>query len=92
MNRNSGIYSSHITHEGDITPCPHVSIQLGNVKTDNLKELWLKSRVLNDMRDRNSLKGKCRGCKYRKICGGHRVRALYDMGDYNAEDTGCPFV
>ncbi len=78
-----------IQPNGLVTPCVFMPIVVGDLRNQSLKEVWLNSRVMNDLRDRNRLRGRCRNCKYRDICGGCRARAYAYYGDYLAPDPGC---
>lgn len=74
---------------GDLTPCvffPHV---LGNIFKDDLDMLWQKDHSLQQLRDREQLKGHCGQCEYRYVCGGCRARAYGYFGDYTRPDPGC---
>jgi sulfatase maturation enzyme AslB (radical SAM superfamily) len=46
--------------------------------------------VLLALRDRSRLRGKCRICEYREVCGGSRSRAYAVTGDYLESDPYCP--
>ena len=78
-----------IEPEGTVTPCVFMPIAVGNVRKDSLHELWLNDPLFNKLRDRSNLKGMCRVCKYRNICGGCRARALAYYGDPLMPDPGC---
>ena len=71
----AGLYYCRIYPNGDVTPCPYLPIKLGNIREKSFKEIWFNSKVLNDLRNPNSLKGKCGVCEYRSLCGGCRARA-----------------
>jgi radical SAM protein with 4Fe4S-binding SPASM domain len=43
------------------------------------------------LRDPDQLKGKCRVCKYRVVCGGQRGRAYALTGDYLESDPACAY-
>jgi len=85
----AGIASLCITPTGDITPCPILMIKAGNIKKDNLKNLWLTSELFLKLRNRDNLKGKCRKCPKRNICGGCRGTAYNLKDDYLATDPMC---
>ncbi|MCS7136280.1 MAG: radical SAM protein [Nitrososphaerota archaeon] len=78
-----------ISPEGDVQPCVFMPIKLGNLRHESFEKIWLSSRVLNDLRDRNRLKGGCGVCSYKLICGGCRARAYGYFGDYLMSDPGC---
>jgi len=80
----------YIKANGDIWPCPFVEVNAGNIREQSLEYIYKNSTVLNNLRNReNTLKGKCKTCKYRKMCGGCRGRAWAYTGDYLAEDPSC---
>jgi len=62
---------------------------LGSLKTQAFGGIWDSGGVLDDLRDRTRLKGSCRGCEFRSLCGGCRARALAYHGDILASDPGC---
>ena len=78
-----------IEPDGSIQPCVFLPIKVGNILKDNLEELWDNNKVLNDLRDREKLKGACKTCRYKYVCGGCRARAYAYFGDYLAPDPGC---
>ncbi|WP_198002014.1 SPASM domain-containing protein [Archaeoglobus veneficus] len=73
---------------GDITPCVFIPVVVGNIKHDDLLEVWHNSEVFKKIRDRKSFVG-CGTCKYVNICGGCRARAFGYYGDLQAPDPGC---
>ena len=78
----AGLYYCRIYPNGDITPCPYLPIKLGNVREKSFKEIWFNSPIFQDLRDPNSLKGKCGACEYRSLCGGCRARAYGLSSDF----------
>jgi radical SAM protein with 4Fe4S-binding SPASM domain len=80
----------YIKPDGAVWPCPFVEIECGNVNEYSFMDIWRDSEVLNQLRNRErSLKGQCGDCRYRRLCGGCRGRALAATGDYLAEDPCC---
>ncbi len=86
----AGLHYCRITPEGDITPCPYIPLSVGNIKKTTLKELWTESSELILFRN-PLLKGKCRVCEFRLICGGCRARALTHYKDCMEEDPWCVY-
>jgi radical SAM protein with 4Fe4S-binding SPASM domain len=78
----AGMYYCRIYPNGDVTPCPYLPIKLGNVREKTFKEIWFNSSVFNSLRNPNALKGKCRACEYRELCGGCRARAYGLSSDF----------
>ena len=80
----------YIKANGDVWPCPFVEVRAGNVRNACFESIWRNAEVFVNLRDReNTLKGACGECKYVKICGGCRGRAMAYSGDYLAEDPSC---
>jgi radical SAM protein with 4Fe4S-binding SPASM domain len=75
---------------GDVLPCRRFPISLGNLLTDSLKTIWEKSELLEQLREKESLKGKCGRCEI-EDCRGCRSLALALTGDYLSEDPHCGY-
>jgi len=82
------IYAA-IEPNGDVVPCVFLPIVVGNLRKQSFWDIWTKSKLFEDLRDRDKLKGFCRVCPYRNICGGCRARAYGYYGDPLAPDPGC---
>jgi radical SAM protein with 4Fe4S-binding SPASM domain len=90
-----------------VTPCPYLSINVGDLRQKSFKEIWFNSEVLRLLRDVKNLKGRCGICKYQEMCGGCRARAYGHSnplvvcggltpsseisGDYLDEDPFCTY-
>jgi AdoMet-dependent heme synthase len=84
-----GKLSLNIKSNGDITPCGFIPIVIGNIVTDDLRELWKSSPVLAKLRHKVAT-GKCAGCSdYGECLGGCSARALAMTGDFNSPDPHC---
>jgi heme b synthase len=81
-----------ISHVGQVQPCGYLEVDCGNVRKLPLSEIWRDSKVLKNLRDFSSYKGKCGICEYRKVCGGCRARAFEASGDYMEEEPLCTYV
>ena len=71
----AGLYYCRIYPSGDVTPCPYMPVSLGNIRERSFKDIWFNSKVFKALRDFDQLKGKCKLCEYRDVCGGCRARA-----------------
>ncbi len=80
-----------ITPQGDVTPCPYMPLSLGNVKETEFNDIWRRSEVLISLRS-PQLKGKCKLCEFRLLCGGCRARAYALSNDYLEEDPWCVYM
>lgn len=80
-----------VSHVGDVFPSGFLPLRVGNVRHDDLATLYRESPVLQQLRDPDSLKGKCGRCEYRVVCGGSRARAFATHGDPLAADPLCSY-
>jgi len=78
----AGMYYCRIYPNGDVTPCPYLPIKLGSVRETSFKNIWFKSEVFSNLRNPDSLKGKCGVCEFNKLCGGCRARAYGLSSDF----------
>ncbi len=84
-----GKLSLNIKSNGDITPCGFIPIVTGNIVSDDLREVWINSPVLEKMRHKHPT-GKCAACSdYAECLGGCSARALALTGDINNPDPHC---
>ena len=86
---HAGILYFSLRPNGDIYPCTFLPIKVGNIREQSLTDIWRNSQVLNTLRQRQALKGKCGGCDFRESCGGCRGRAYACTGDYLETDPVC---
>ncbi|MEM3851928.1 MAG: TIGR04053 family radical SAM/SPASM domain-containing protein [Methanomassiliicoccales archaeon] len=80
-----------VAHNGDIYPSGFLPYRLGNVRSDNIVQIYRNSAVLKVLRN-GKFGGKCGICEYRHICGGSRARAYSVYGDMFAQDPACIYV
>jgi len=78
-----------IDHVGNICPSGFLPLPRGNVRTDDLIEIYRDDALFRTLRDSNRLRGRCAVCEYRDRCGGSRARAYAATGDPLGEDPGC---
>jgi radical SAM protein with 4Fe4S-binding SPASM domain len=78
-----------IQPNGDVWPCVFMPIKVDNVREKSFEEIWLNNPVLNNLRDRSKLKGHCKICEFKNVCGGCRARAYGYFKDVHAPDPGC---
>ena len=87
----AGLSYCRITPEGNVTPCPYMSLLAGNVREREFGDIWKNSTIFKSLRNAE-LQGKCKECEFRLLCGGCRARAYASTGDYLAEDPWCEYV
>jgi len=88
---NDGKGFIFVSHTGEVFPSGFLPISTGNVKTESLTQIYREAPLLRSLRDNANLKGKCRDCEFKEICGGSRARAYAVTGDLFAEDPCCGY-
>lgn len=78
-----------VSQNGAVYPTSFLPIEIGSVRTEELKDIYPNSTLLKEMQDAKKLKGRCRVCEFNDICRGSRSRAYAATGDYLAEDPAC---
>ena len=78
-----------VSHRGEVYPSGFMPLGAGNVRSQNLVELYRHSPLFRTLRDAEQLSGKCGDCSFRIICGGSRARAFAATGDPMASDPLC---
>jgi radical SAM protein len=89
---NDGDGFMFISHIGEIMPSGFLPIAVGNVRHDDLVQVYRNAPLFRELRDRASFKGKCGVCEYRSICGGSRARAYGVTGDWLDSEPFCVHV
>jgi radical SAM protein len=80
-----------VAHDGTVHPSGFMPMPLGNLRTDDLVELYRHHPDLVALRDVTLLKGRCGRCPFARWCGGSRARALAWTGDPLESDPLCPY-
>lgn len=80
-----------VGHDGNVTPAGFLPLPLGNVREQNVVDIYRKHPVLLDIRNAK-FHGRCGECEFRALCGGSRSRAFASSGDPLAEDPACAYV
>jgi radical SAM protein with 4Fe4S-binding SPASM domain len=88
---NDGNGFLFISHLGQIMPSGFLPISAGNVRQQDIVEVYRHNPLFEDLRDVTKLKGKCAVCEYRDVCGGQRGRAYGVTGDYLESDPACVY-
>lgn len=86
---NEGKGFVFVSHIGDVYPSGFLPLKAGNVKQQNLGDIYRTSDLFVALRDSNNLHGKCGRCEFRDLCGGSRARAWSMTGDVFASDPLC---
>lgn len=89
---NDGDGFMFISHTGEIFPSGFLPKKAGNVRDDDLVEVYRSSELFTALRDKSNLKGKCAVCEYLPVCGGSRARAYAVTGDPHEAEPFCAHV
>ena len=81
-----------VSHDGNVFPSGFLPLAVGNVRTDDIVDLYRGHPVFTALRDTSRYKGSCGACQHVARCGGSRARAFAWTGDYLEADPLCPFV
>jgi radical SAM protein with 4Fe4S-binding SPASM domain len=81
-----------IAYDGSVLPSGFLPVRTGNVRSDDIVELYRTHPVFTSLRDVTTYKGRCGRCEYARLCGGSRARAYAWTGDFLESDPLCPFV
>ena len=88
---NDGNGFLFISHLGQFMPSGFLPIDCGNVREQDIVDVYRNHPVFKDLRNYENLKGKCGICDYRDVCGGQRGRAYGVTGDYLETDPACVY-
>jgi AdoMet-dependent heme synthase len=91
-NVNDGDGFMFISHTGDVYPSGFLPEYAGNVRRDDLVDVYRNAPLFRQLRDRSQLKGKCNVCEYRPVCGGSRARAYAVTGDPLEAEPYCAYI
>jgi len=81
-----------VSHVGEVYPSGFLPEPAGDVREDDLVELYREAPLFERLRDPDRLRGKCGTCSFRGLCGGSRSRAYAVTGDPLASDPLCAHV
>ena len=79
-----------VGHDGEIQPSGFLPLALGNVRRDDIVQVYRDHPLLRSIRAAE-FSGRCGRCSYRELCGGSRARAYASSGDPLGEDPACGY-
>jgi len=83
-------FSCAVNSEGYVQSCVGITIPIGNVRKQPLREILRDSEVVQDLKSyRDMIKGPCGECEKLDVCYGCRGTAYQMTGDYLASDPMC---
>ena len=93
--RGFGIRDGHgimfVSNQGDVYPAGFLPLAAGNIRKDNVVDIYRNSLLFRSLHSPEHFHGKCGQCEYRGLCGGSRARAFAWYGDPLASDPFCPY-
>lgn len=92
LNVNAGSGFAFVDHLGQVYPSGFLPLAAGSVHEQPFSTIYRDSPLLQALRDRDRLGGRCGICEYREVCGGSRSHAYAVTGDPLAEDPTCEYV
>jgi AdoMet-dependent heme synthase len=91
--RSFGIRDGHgivfVSHTGEICPAGFLPLVVGNVRKDQIAEVYRNAPVFKSLHDPTTFEGRCGRCQYHMLCGGSRARAFEATGNPLASDPFC---
>lgn len=88
---NDGKGFVFVSHIGEIFPSGFLPVSGGNVRREELIDVYRNHPLFRQLRDPRMLRGKCGICEFNKICGGSRARAYAMSGDPFGEEPLCSY-
>lgn len=79
-----------VGHDGTVCPSGFLPVATGNVRQDDLVDLYRHHPTFVRLRDVRGFRGRCGTCAYAEVCGGSRARAHAWTGDLLESDPLCP--
>jgi radical SAM protein len=88
---NAGKGFLFVSHQGDVYPSGFLPLPSGNVRSQQLGDIYRNGAFFRMLRDTARLRGRCGACEFKDICGGSRARAFALTGDPLATDPWCVY-
>lgn len=89
---NDGKGFVFISHTGEVYPIGFLPFSAGNVRREQLADIYRNCPLFLSLRDVSQLKGKCGRCEFQDVCGGSRARAFALTGDPLAAEPCCSYI
>ncbi len=80
-----------VSHRGEIFPCGYLPVEAGNIRQQQLQDIWQNAPLFDDLREPDRLGGKCGICEFKRVCSGCRARAYGMTMDYLGEEPFCTY-
>lgn len=79
-----------ISHRGNVYPSGFLPRKCGNIKNQDILEIYRNHELFQDIR-RRELNGRCGRCQHKRSCGGSRANAFAETGDPLGSDPRCNY-
>jgi radical SAM protein with 4Fe4S-binding SPASM domain len=89
---NDGKGFVFVSHTGEVYPSGFLPLSAGNILYEPLAHIYRNGPLFLSLRDVSQLKGMCRRCEFKDVCGGSRARAFALTGDPLAEEPCCSHI
>ena len=89
---NDGKGFVFISHTGEVFPSGFMPLSAGNIRQQELADIYCDSSLFQSLRDTSKLEGKCGACEFKEICGGSRARAYALTGNPYDEEPCCSYI
>jgi heme b synthase len=87
----AGFGFAFLSFSGEVFPCGYYPVAAGRLSDRKFSGIWRDSPLFSKLRDLSGYKGACGRCKYLRVCGGCRARALAESGDDLAPEPHCGY-
>ena len=95
VSRGFGIRDGHgimfVSHTGDICPAGFLPLVTGNVRRQQVADVYRSAPVFRALHDSSLFEGRCGFCEYSALCGGSRARAYEATGNPLESDPFCTY-
>jgi MoaA/NifB/PqqE/SkfB family radical SAM enzyme len=78
-----------IAANGDVAPSGFLPLTVGNVREDDVLDLYREAPLFRGLRAPREFAGRCGACAFGFVCGGSRARAWAATGDPLGADPLC---
>jgi radical SAM protein with 4Fe4S-binding SPASM domain len=78
-----------VSNVGEIYPSGFLPLRCGNIRIDDLPDIYRNSEMFRRLHSPHMFHGKCGLCECNHICGGSRARAFAHTGDALGSDPFC---
>lgn len=93
--RAFGIRDGHgimfVSNTGDICPAGFLPVSAGNVREDNVANIYRNAPLFKKLHEPHHFEGRCGYCEYNALCGGSRARAFGATGNPLETDPLCTY-